>query len=94
MILLADPEEAAERHDGVDRLAAHLVEHDVVDGAELLALHVVDVRSLDLLRRDQAAGRDPGLLAGHACLRWDVVGSNSSPRPTNDATSATLRAGV
>jgi hypothetical protein len=31
---------------------------------------LVDVRSLDLLGCDQAAGRDLGLLAGHACLRW------------------------
>src|SRR5260370_1592736 len=42
MILLADAEEAAERHQRIDRLAAHLVDHAVVDGAELLALAGVD----------------------------------------------------
>jgi hypothetical protein len=38
MLLLADAEEAAERHHGVDRLAADLVDHDVLDGAEMLAV--------------------------------------------------------
>src|SRR4029077_5361308 len=69
MVLLADAEEAAERHDRVDGLAAHLVDHDVIDGAELLALQVVDVGPLHLLGGDQGSGCDlrdigHGLLPG------------------------------
>src|SRR4029453_17876055 len=69
MVHLADAEKTAERHDGVDRLAAHLVDHDVVDGAELVSLQVVYVGSFDLFCRDQAAGRDLGLFACHVRLR-------------------------
>jgi hypothetical protein len=53
MIVLADPQEAAERHERIDRLTTHLVDHDVVHSTELVALQVVDVRALDLLGRDQ-----------------------------------------
>ena len=56
MELLANTEEATERHDGVDGLTAHLVEHDVIDPAELLAGRVVDGSSLDLVGGNQGAG--------------------------------------
>src|SRR5262249_43745819 len=58
MILLADSQKAAERSDGVDRLAAHLVDQDVVDGTELLTLRVVDAGSFHLVGGDQSSGRD------------------------------------
>jgi hypothetical protein len=38
MILFTHPEEAAERHERVDRPAADLVDHDVVHRTELVAL--------------------------------------------------------
>jgi hypothetical protein len=60
MLLLADAEEAAERHHGVDRLAADLVDHDVLDRAEMLAVHVVDVGAVDLVGGDQGAAGDLG----------------------------------
>src|SRR3954471_22883020 len=70
MLLLADAEEAAERHHGVDRLAADLVDHDVVDRPELVAVHVVDAGAVDLLGSDQRAAGD----LGDVSHRWGPPG--------------------
>src|SRR5688572_2226296 len=42
MMILADAEEAAEGHHGIVRTPRALVDHEILDPAELLALAVVD----------------------------------------------------
>jgi hypothetical protein len=55
MIAVADPQEPAEAHDGVFRLAGSFVDHYVVNAAELLAGPVVDGRSINLAGRNKTA---------------------------------------
>src|SRR6478735_5065594 len=47
MVLFAEPEKAAERHDGVGDLAGLLVEHHVVDFAEMVATRIINVGACD-----------------------------------------------
>jgi hypothetical protein len=55
MIAVADPKESAEAHNGVFGTARSFVDHHIVNTPELLAGCVVDIRSIDLARRDQPA---------------------------------------
>jgi len=56
VIAPADAQETAERHHRVGDPAGDLVDHDVVDRAERLALAIAHGRALDLVARDQARG--------------------------------------
>ena len=64
-MIAAEAEEPAERHDRIDRLARALVDHHVVNRAELLAMRVEDVGALHLARLDERMA----LVAGrvHEC---------------------------
>src|SRR5262249_33941030 len=56
VIALTDAEEPTERHHRVGDLAGVLVDHDVVDRAQAVALLVVHRRALDLVGGDQSGG--------------------------------------
>src|SRR4029453_17037851 len=56
VIAVADAEKAAKRQHSVFDLTRALVDHEVVDRAEALALAIVDGGALDLVRGDQAVG--------------------------------------
>jgi hypothetical protein len=53
-MVVAEPEQAAERHHRIVVLAASLVGHEALDPAEPLAVFIVDGGALDPVRRDQA----------------------------------------
>jgi hypothetical protein len=55
MITLAHPKKAAERHNRIDDLARALVDHNVVNRAEGLALTIVDFGAFDFARGNEAA---------------------------------------
>src|SRR5258707_5853520 len=68
MILRANAEEAAERHERVDGLAAHLVDHDVIHSAEFLPLKIVNTGPFDLLSCNQRAGGNLSHIVSHEAL--------------------------
>src|SRR5207248_8163721 len=78
MIVLADPEKAAERHDGVLDLSGALVDHHIAHRPEVVAVAAVDIGALDLVGRDQLHGfvdvdRTTGNVRGitwHCELLW------------------------
>lgn len=53
VVFFPDIQEPAERHDGISDLAGVLVDHDVLDGAEVIAPVVVNVRTANQFGRDQ-----------------------------------------
>jgi len=50
MIALANAEEPAKRHHGIFHMAGKLVDHQMMDGAEMLSFTIVDGSSIDLFR--------------------------------------------
>src|SRR5882757_7988581 len=61
-MLLSDAEKAAEAQHGVGDVAGELVDHQALDGADLLAAGTADRRAFHPVARDQAVGlRSRGL---------------------------------
>jgi len=58
MVLLARAEKTAERHHRIDRATADLVDHDVINAAELIPRRIIDIGALHLVRRDESSGGD------------------------------------
>ena len=58
MVLLAHAEKTAERHQRIDRATADLVDHDVINAAELIPRRIIDIGALHLVRRDESSGGD------------------------------------
>ena len=54
MIALAHAEETAERHDGVGNSPGGLVDYEIVQRAETLALAIIDGRSFNLVGGNEA----------------------------------------
>jgi hypothetical protein len=53
VLLLAQAQEAAERHHGIGNPAADLLDHQPLDRADLVAIRIVDGRALDPIALDQ-----------------------------------------
>src|SRR5580700_1762123 len=56
MIVIADPEKAAKRHDGIGDVPGFLVDHEVVNRTQVLAGSVIDRCSLHLIGGNERAG--------------------------------------
>ena len=63
MVTLANAQEPAERHHRVGNIAGTLVDHYVIDGAESLALTVIDRCPLDLAGCDKSSCLTPRSVA-------------------------------
>jgi hypothetical protein len=50
------PRKAAERHHRIDRATADLVDHDVVNGAEIVSRRIIDVGAIHLVGGDEGTG--------------------------------------
>src|ERR1039458_8140500 len=71
MVLLAHPEKTAERHHRIDRATADLVDHDVINAAELFPSGIIDIGALHLVGRDEGPGGNrSGFGHGQAPLRY------------------------
>jgi hypothetical protein len=81
VMALAKAEEAAECQHRVGDLARDLVDHEIVDRAEMSAVPIVDRRALDLVRRDQPCRLVDG----------DVVAPGVQLHRTRRAEAALLR---
>jgi hypothetical protein len=81
-MVVADAEKAAEAHHRIADLAGLLVDHDALDGADLVAVGAVDIGAFHLVAADQRCGF-PGFCG---CCRHDVfslVLSALLPCPAN-----------
>src|ERR1019366_9359575 len=56
VMFLAHAEETTEGHDRVDRLTTNLIDHDVIDGAEIFSRQIIDIRSLNLFGCNERPG--------------------------------------
>src|ERR1019366_7109737 len=56
MVLFAHAEKTAERHHRIDRATADLVDHDVINVAELVPRLIIDIGALHLIGRDEGSG--------------------------------------
>ncbi|MDX6654946.1 MAG: hypothetical protein QOH18_1978, partial [Solirubrobacterales bacterium] len=89
-ITIADAQEAAKAHDGVFRFATRLVDHHIMNAAQLLAGSVVNACSVDLACRDKFAASLRRIFdVNHVdLLRARRIGN--SPQPANCRTPRSL----
>src|SRR5262249_59157194 len=88
-MLLSHAEETAEAEHSVGDVAAELVDHKTLDGAELIAVGAAHRRALDAVAGDQAVGF-PGQRVGlHGCLhRSTIERAGNRPRSRDRAACA------
>src|SRR5262249_23641261 len=56
IVVAADAEEAAKAEHGIGHLAAALVDHDALDGTNMLAMGVIDIRAFHFIAPDETSG--------------------------------------
>src|SRR5215203_1046903 len=85
-VILAEAEQAAGAHDDIADLAVELAEHQLADGAELLAVAVEDLSAFDPVGRDQRVPLGLRLKIGirggvhRNCLLLDWRSMRAGPR--------------
>ncbi len=84
-MIVADAHEAAKAQDGIGDLAAALFHQEALDGADMLAIGVIDLGAFDLVRGDQVMGfldvgsGDTLVIIGHlVLLDWGVGGERGA----------------
>src|SRR4029453_15673698 len=56
IVVVADAQEAAKAEHGIGHMAASLVDHDTLDGTNLLACGAIDIRAFHFVAADEASG--------------------------------------
>src|SRR4030095_2554055 len=56
IVVVADAQEAAKAEHGIGHLAVSLVDHDTLDGTNLLSCGAIDIRAFNFVAADEASG--------------------------------------